>query len=84
VQNPIQYAACPNCRQNNAIRVSSTWWGGIIGPAMFTHVKCLDCGTQYNGKTGKPNQKSIIVYLVASLFLTFFMFVFISYLVNNT
>jgi hypothetical protein len=66
MQHPTQYAACPNCGGSNAITVGYTWWGGVIGPAMFTHVKCLNCGKQYNGKSGKSNQQNIILYFVGS------------------
>jgi hypothetical protein len=69
MQNPIQYAACPNCGQSNAKKVSYTWWGGALGPALFTHVKCENCGTQYNGKTGKSNQQSIVIYNVVAFVL---------------
>ena len=41
-----------------------TWWGGLIGPKLLTHVKCLACGKQYNGKTGKDNTNGIIIYCV--------------------
>jgi transposase-like protein len=71
MQNPIQYAACPNCGQSNAKKVNYTWWGGALGPAMFTHVKCQNCSTQYNGKTGESNQRSIIIYVVVSFVITF-------------
>jgi hypothetical protein len=59
-----QYAPCPNCRQSAAEKMSFTWWGGIIGPKILTHVKCLSCGTKYNGKTGKDNTNGIIIYCV--------------------
>jgi predicted nucleic-acid-binding Zn-ribbon protein len=59
-----QYAPCPKCRQTNAEKVSFTWWGGIVGPKMLTHVKCPDCGEKYNGKTGKDNTTGIVVYMV--------------------
>lgn len=41
-----------------------TWWGGILGPRILTHVKCQSCGKQYNGKTGKENTAGIAVYIV--------------------
>ncbi len=71
MQNPIQYAACPNCGQSNAKKVNYTWWGGALGPSMFTHVKCQSCGTQYNGKTGQSNQRNIILYFVVSFVIAF-------------
>ena len=57
-----QFAPCPKCRNANAKQVSFTWWGGVIGPKLFTHVKCQECGAKYNGKTGKDNTTNIIIY----------------------
>ena len=71
MQPTTQYAPCPNCGQSNAKKVRYTWWGGALGPNMFTHVKCQNCGTQYNGKTGKSNQTNIILYFAVS-FMIFF------------
>ena len=62
MQTPTQYAPCPQCGQSNAKPVNYTWWGGAIGPRMMSHVKCQSCNTQYNGKTGKSNTQSIIIY----------------------
>ncbi len=62
MQTPTQTAPCPNCGQSNAKPVTYTWWGGAIGPKMLNHVKCQNCNTQYNGKTGKSNTQSIIIY----------------------
>ncbi len=58
----IQYANCPKCSSSNIKKVGYTWWGGIIGPALLTHVKCQDCRTTFNGKTGKSNRNAIIIY----------------------
>lgn len=58
------YAPCPNCRQSAAEKMSFTWWGGIIGPRILTHVKCASCGTKYNGKTGKDNTSGIVIYTI--------------------
>jgi transposase-like protein len=71
MQTQSQYAPCPNCGQSNAKKVGYTWWGGALGPSMFTHVKCQNCNTQYNGKTGKSNQTNIILYFVVSFVLVF-------------
>ncbi len=86
MKTPIQYAPCPNCGQSNAKKVSYTWWGGALGPSMFTHVKCQSCNTQYNGKTGKSNQANIIVYTLVSFLIVFLVcggFALFSALVNN-
>lgn len=45
--------------------MSFTWWGGVIGPKVLTHVKCPQCGHAYNGKTGRDNTNGIIIYSVA-------------------
>jgi uncharacterized protein (DUF983 family) len=44
--------------------MSFTWWGGIIGPRVLTHVKCPGCGYAYNGKSGKDNTTGIVIYSV--------------------
>ena len=61
------FAPCPSCRCPYAKRVGFTWWGGVLGPKMLTHVKCIQCGQAYNGKTGKSNDTAIAIYLVVSL-----------------
>lgn len=60
------YQPCPNCASEQAETIGFTWWGGIVGPKMFTHVKCTKCGTTYNGKTGKSNQTAIAIYVAIS------------------
>ena len=57
---------CPNCGSTQSARVNFTWWGGLLGPRMFHHVKCLGCGCAYNSKTGRPNTTAIIIYTVVS------------------
>jgi len=57
---------CPKCGSTNVKKVPFTWWGGALGPALLTHVKCQGCGNQFNGKTGRSNSSSIAVYLVVS------------------
>ncbi|WP_295615026.1 hypothetical protein [Chamaesiphon sp. GL140_3_metabinner_50] len=57
------YQPCPNCASEQAEAIGFTWWGGMVGPKMFTHVKCTKCGTTYNGKTGKSNQQAIAIYV---------------------
>jgi|GEM_PF-1970984 DNA-directed RNA polymerase subunit M/transcription elongation factor TFIIS len=60
------YAVCYNCGADRASRVGWTFWGGIIGPAIISHVKCGRCGTTYNGKSGKSNTTAIIIYFVVT------------------
>ena len=60
----MTYASCPKCNAGGAERMSFTWWGGVIGPKVLTHVKCPGCGHAYNGKTGRDNTNGIIIYSV--------------------
>jgi transposase-like protein len=62
-----EYAPCPQCSSSKATKVGFTWWGGLVGPRLLTHVKCQDCGTTYNGKTGRSNTGAIIVYTLVLL-----------------
>lgn len=55
---------CPNCRSPYSKKVGFTWWGGVLGPKMLSHVKCTGCGNAYNGKTGQSNTGGIVVYTV--------------------
>ncbi len=59
----INYVPCPKC-SGAAEKLRFTWWGGILGPKILTHVKCTGCGHKYNGKTGKDNTAGIIIYAV--------------------
>src|SRR4051794_17358798 len=61
------YAPCPNCQNSYANPVSFTWWGGMLGPKLLTHVKCASCGTAYNGKSGASNAANIAIYSVIML-----------------
>jgi transposase-like protein len=86
MQNTTQYAPCPNCGQSNAKKVGFTWWGGALGPNMFTHVKCQNCETEYNGKTGKSNQTNILIYFLVTFVIAFCVcggFAFLSVILNN-
>ncbi|MDA8743828.1 hypothetical protein N9N28_04255 [Rubripirellula amarantea] len=57
------FAPCPQCQQQVANAVSFSWWGGVLGPKLLTHVKCGFCGHKYNGKTGGSNTLGISIYL---------------------
>lgn len=61
------YVPCPRCGNNQPQKVSFTWWGGMLGPKLFSHVKCPQCQYTYNGKTGKPNSTAIAIYLVVGV-----------------
>lgn len=67
--NVPQYAPCPKCGNSNAQKVTYTWWGGMLGPRMFNIVKCNNCGTSYNGKTGQGSTTAIVIYTVVALVL---------------
>lgn len=54
---------CPGCESREASSVTFTWWGGVLGPRLLSHVRCRNCGAQYNAKTGRPNTTAIAVYL---------------------
>jgi len=57
----INFASCPQCKDTNAQLVKFTWWGGVLGPKLLSHVKCQSCGKKYNGKTGGDNTTNIII-----------------------
>ena len=63
------WADCPHCdAPGRASRVGFTWWGGALGPWIFSHVRCHECGTCYNGRTGKSNDMPILIYTLVSVF----------------
>jgi hypothetical protein len=71
------YADCPSCGcRGDASMVGFTWWGGIIGPRLFSHVRCNRCGTCYNGKTGDYNTTKIAIYVGASSVIGIGLFIF--------
>jgi DNA-directed RNA polymerase subunit RPC12/RpoP len=71
------YATCPHCGSpGGADRVTFTWWGGLLGPALFNHVRCRRCQNCYNGRTGQPNTTAIAVYLGSGFGLAFLILIF--------
>ncbi len=66
-----QYAPCPKCGAEESNKVGFTWWGGVLGPALLSHVRCGQCGTAYNGKTGQSNTGAIAIYTVVVLAIVF-------------
>ena len=44
-----------------------TPWGSYYGPALFTHVRCPECGYTYNGRTGHSNLIPIIIFVATPL-----------------
>ncbi|HSU67530.1 MAG TPA: hypothetical protein VLJ39_11705 [Tepidisphaeraceae bacterium] len=81
---PLNYQspgiACPRCRHTAYKPVSFTWWGGLLGPKILHHVKCLGCGYCFNSKTGRSNTVAIIVYSVVLLVV---MFVFLGFVFRH-
>lgn len=72
-----QYVTCPKCGGASE-RLKFTWWGGVLGPRILSHVKCSSCGHKYNGKSGKDNTTGIIIYsaIVAIVVFGFVMVLF--------
>ena len=62
-----EFLPCPQCASTHAQKVGFTWWGGVLGPWMLTHVKCQECHATFNGKTGKSNANAIALYVLVSL-----------------
>lgn len=62
-----KYKPCPRCGEVGAKRVVWTAWGSFYGPAMFTHVRCPECGYKYNGKSGRSNLIPAIIFVSVPL-----------------
>ncbi len=61
-----EFMPCPQCGAAGVGDISPvryTWWGGVVGPRLLHHVKCVRCGTTYNGATGRSNGGAIAGYL---------------------
>lgn len=56
------FAPCPRCGETEGMRIGFTWWGGKLGPWVLKHVRCLNCGMKYNGRSGRPNLGGILLY----------------------
>ena len=61
------FAPCPRCGSTEARVPSFTWWGGLLGHKLISHVICCRCGRGYNGKTGQSNTPNIVLYQVVGL-----------------
>jgi hypothetical protein len=66
-----ELAKCPKCGARSATRVRYNWWGGALGPRLFHVVKCKQCRTQYNSRSGSTLTLVIVLYQ-----LTFFVIFF--------
>jgi predicted RNA-binding Zn-ribbon protein involved in translation (DUF1610 family) len=63
------FKPCPRCGARHAERVTWTPWGSFYGPALFTHVRCRECGYGYNGRTGRSNLLPAIFMVAIPLIL---------------
>lgn len=61
------YKPCPNCGARKARKVLWTVWGSFYGPALFTHVRCPECSTCYNGRTGRSNALAATIFVSVPL-----------------
>ena len=61
------YEPCPFCQKQVSEKVVFTPWGGVIGPRVFSLVKCKSCGGQYNGRSGRCVAKAIRIYTYVTL-----------------
>lgn len=82
-QQPYQagqskHVPCPRCRMPEPQPVKFTWWGGVLGPKMLSHVKCQQCGLAYNGKSGQSNTKGIVIYSIVVGLIVFVIFALIA------
>lgn len=80
-----QYVPCPKCAMPEPQQVKFTWWGGVLGPKLLSHVKCVRCGNVYNGKSGKSNTQGILIYslvVVGIVFMLFFGLGLLSFLIR--
>jgi hypothetical protein len=69
-----QYVPCPKCATPDPQQVKFTWWGGMLGPKLLSHVKCVRCGNAYNGKSGKSNMQGIMIYSLVAIAIAFMVF----------
>lgn len=77
IRSRSKYKPCPRCGESGATRVIWTPWGSFYGPALFTHVRCPECGCKYNGRSGRSNLIPAIIFVTipAALILAIFGFV---------
>lgn len=74
----LEFAGCPSCGNVYASKVGFTWWGGVLGPKLLSHVKCNQFGTKYNGKSGKSDTTMIIVYSAVLFVISFMFLIFVA------
>ena len=83
---------CPKCGHKYATDVEHTWafgqwWSGkrwdifgLTAPKRFNLVRCRNCGTIYNGKTGKQETKKVIIWILIPVIITILLVVLIVYM----
>jgi hypothetical protein len=79
-----KYMPCPHCNGREAKKIKWTWWGSFYGPRMFTHVRCIDCGYCFNGKTGDSNLIPAIIFVIVPLVLIIILLGFIYVTLQRT
>ena len=59
---------CPKCGSKRWSKVGFTWWGGLVGPAIFSMVRCNKCSTSFNRKRGTEiGATHILLYSLGGL-----------------
>jgi hypothetical protein len=61
------FEPCPFCQHDLSKPVRFTPWGGVVGPRIFSLVKCTGCGGQFNGKSGRRVDRGIRIYTLATM-----------------
>jgi hypothetical protein len=77
------YVSCPRCMSPYPEEVKFTWWGGMLGPRLFDHVRCRTCALEYNGRTGQSNSAKIRTYVIISSVIVFAIILAVFLLVFN-
>lgn len=57
---------CPKCECDDVRTPRFTWWGGALGAHFLSHRICRLCSFAFNGKTGAPNRRAVIAYVLAT------------------
>lgn len=70
-----RWKPCPRCGATDPKRVNFTFWGSFYFTGLFHHVRCLECGCKYNGKSGKSNIiPAIICVTIPAVLIAFILF----------
>jgi ribosomal protein S27AE len=78
-----EYKPCPQCGAGGATRVIWTPWGSFYGPALFTHVRCPECGYGYNGNSGRSNLIPAIIFVAIPTLLILAIIGFVVYMIMD-